>query len=753
MGRFPSQPGGLNRYVRELVGALEALGAETTTVVVGPASDSDPTVTVARSGQTLPGRLVEFARAVRRQVDAQIIDIHFGLYAVVPTRLSPLRRLPCVLHFHGPWDLEGVASGDNAITAWAKYLVERLAYRRADEAVVLSRAFRRLLVERYRFSPWRVNVIPPGVDLERFSPGDRSGARAQLGLPEDAWIALALRRLVPRMGVDVLVSAWDRLAPDDGLLLIGGDGSAREVLERHASDTVRFLGRVDDELLPTYYRAADVCVIPSRSLEGFGLVALEALACGTPVIATDVGGLPEALDGLGHDLVVTADDVHALAERLSAARSGRRPLPSGERARAHAEQFTWARAAEHHAELYRRLAEGAPRRRMRVVYLDHTAVLSGGELALARLLPALVDVDVHVILGEEGPLVKKLEEEGVSVEVLPLAAATRSRNRRAVGLVSVVGVDTAVSALYALRLAARLRRLEPDVVHTNSLKAALYGGVAGRLARVPVVWHVRDRIAADYLGNRATAIVRAAARTLPTVVIANSHSTLATVGVDGWVIPSPIEPSSAAPPKTGATFTVGMVGRIARWKGQHVFIEAFARAFPDGPERATIVGAPMFGEDDRAYDCEVRALVDELGLGERVRFTGFVDDVSSWLAEFDVLVNASVAPEPFGQVVVQGMATGLPVVATDAGGPAEMIDDGVSGFTFPIGDASALAEILVRIARDPQLRADVGSRGRSVAVRFKPDVVAQEVRRVYRAALSESRDGLEKKAPRSSTAR
>ena len=236
--------------------------------------------------------------------------------------------------------------------------------------------------------------------------------------------------------------------------------------------------------------------------------------------------------------------------------------------------------------------------------------MSGGELALARLLPALEDVDVHVILGEDGPLARKLEQAGISVEVFPLAVATKSRNRHVVGSISVAGVDAVVSGLYALRLAARLRRLAPDIVHTNSLKAALYGGVAGRLARVPVIWHVRDRIAADYLGDRATTIVRAAARTLPTAVIANSQSTLAAIGVDGWVIPSPIEPSVATPRKTDATFTVGMVGRIARWKGQHVFIEAFARAFPDGPERAIIVGAPMFGEDDRAYECEVRALVE-----------------------------------------------------------------------------------------------------------------------------------------------
>ena len=261
---------------------------------------------------------------------------------------------------------------------------------------------------------------------------------------------------------------------------------------------------------------------------------------------------------------------------------------------------------------------------MRVVYLDHTAALSGGELALARLLSALEDVDTHVILGEDGPLVKKLEQAGVSVEVFPLAAVDEDPQPARRRLRSPLPESTRRSAmLYAVRLAGRIRRLAPDLVHTNSLKAALYGGVAGRIARVPVVWHVRDRIAADYLGERATAIVRTAARTLPTAVIANSESTLAVIGVDGWVIPSPIDPSLGSTAEDRRAVH-------SRHGGPHRALEGAAcvhrrvRAarFPTDPERAIIVGAPMFGEDDRAYEREVRALADKLGLDGRVQVHG-----------------------------------------------------------------------------------------------------------------------------------
>src|SRR5207249_911554 len=139
---------------------------------------------------------------------------------------------------------------------------------------------------------------------------------------------------------------------------------------------------------------------------------------------------------------------------------------------------------------------------------------------------------------------------------------------------------------------------------------------------------------------------------------------------------------------------IGMIGRIAPQKGQHVFIEAFVRAFGDGDRahQAVIVGAPLFGED--AYLEEVRQLVVDRGMAERIRFAGFAEDVASELARLDILVHASVVPEPFGQVVVEGMAAGLPVVASAGGGPSEIIDDEVTGLLYPPGNVDRLAQTL-----------------------------------------------------------
>src|SRR3954453_11029322 len=171
-------------------------------------------------------------------------------------------------------------------------------------------------------------------------------------------------------------------------------------------------------------------------------------------------------------------------------------------------------------------AEGRPR----VVFVDHVARLSGAEIALARLVPALAGrVDCHVILGEDGPLVRRLQEAGATVEVLPMDERLRDVRKGTVrpGLGQFTSLIR--TARYVWRLRARLRDLRPDIVHTNSLKAAIYGGFAGRLAGIPVVWQVRDRIADDYLPGSPVRAVRLLARFLPSAVIANSAATLSTV--------------------------------------------------------------------------------------------------------------------------------------------------------------------------------------------------------------------------------
>jgi glycosyltransferase involved in cell wall biosynthesis len=756
MGWFPDQAGGLNRYFCNLLKALTTRGVAARAVVVGPVADpSFAQIQAACAGDGLGWRLWRFTRAAgQAAAGANMVDAHFALYGFVPTVIGQLRRLPLVVHFQGPWAEESASAGSGR--PWslaAKRWMERAMYRRAREIVVLSGAFRRILMEGYQVSPWRIHVIAPGVDLDHFRPGPKGASRAGLGIPDHAWVCLSVRRLVPRMGLDVLLEAWSALIAgrEDLILLIAGDGPIRKELEVRTHDlgiesNVRFLGTVSEQQLLSCYHAADVCVVPSVALEGFGLVVLEALACGTPVVATDAGGLPEAVSELNGAAVVPAGDAPALAHRLRGALDGTAPLPSRELCRSHAERFSWEAVADRNVEVYRLAIQPSRPSKLRVVYLDHCAEMSGGELALARLLPALEGVESHVMLAEDGPLVSRLVRSGISVEVLPMAEATRGLRRDRVRLARLPLRAALDSTMYVGRLAHRLRRVRPDLVHTNSLKSALCGGLAGRLAGVPVVWHIRDRIAEDYLPRSACRLIRALARRVPAAVIVDSRATLQTLpdlGKRSRVIPSPIaithqgRPPIDRPGSRG--LRVGMVGRIASWKGQHVFLEAFARAFANGgvqqvPARAVIIGSPLFAEE--AYEREIKDLAARLGLEGRLECPGFVDDVGAALAGLDILVHASVIPEPFGQVVVEGMAAGLPVVASSAGGPAEVIEDGVTGILYPPGDIDALADALKRLAGAAALRRRLGEAATEKAREFTPGALAPKVVAFYRDVLA-----------------
>lgn len=379
-------------------------------------------------------------------------------------------------------------------------------------------------------------------------------------------------------------------------------------------------------------------------------------------------------------------------------------------------------------------------RRIRVVYLDHTAVLSGAELALFRLLPSL-DVDAHVILGEDGPLAEKLRQSNISVEILSLAEGARGVRRGQVSFGRLPLKSIALTVAYIWKLRRRIRQLEPDLVHTNSLKASIYGSFAARLAGVPVVWHMRDRIADDYLPSAAVGLTRLFMKHLPSAIIANSSATLKTAGdvVRPRVIPSPVihdvvqETGQSTARSVHTGFRVGMVGRLAEWKGQHVFLRAFARAFRDGDERAVVIGSALFGEDD--YERQLHELVVELDIEDRVEFTGFTDNVARELEALDVLVHASITPEPFGQVIVEGMAARLPVIATDQGGPAEIIDNEKTGFLYPPGDVDALAGLLLRLRDDPARRREVGEAAAIAAKSYAPSQIAASVLELYREVL------------------
>jgi glycosyltransferase involved in cell wall biosynthesis len=556
--------------------------------------------------------------------------------------------------------------------------------------------------------------------------------------------------------------------------------------------------------LAGHYGRAQVLLVPSRATrawaEQFGRVVVEAQAAGVVPVTYGSGALPEVVGDAG--VLAPEGDAEAMARAVLGLHADPRDwLRLRDRALAAAPGRTWDAVAHGQLALYQQAcampapaAPVRPRRamaaarygppaeiagggrpfalpalradmpltrllaracdrvgqrdepaapeRLRVVFLDHVARMSGAELALSRLIAALPNVDASVILGEDGALRGALEQVGAAVKVLPLDERARDVRSAAVG--PRLGTVRAawLTARYAWRLSRWLRELDPDVVHANSLKSGYYGALAARLAGKPVIWHLHDRLASDYLPAAAARLTRAAVRWLPDLVVCNSRETRRAAALPASpaypVIASACALAARPGQRRGGARVIGLVGRLAPWKGQDVFLRAFATVAAGVPGlEARVIGAALFGEDD--YAGRLRRLAQDLGIGDRVTFTGFVADVARELSDLDILVHASVLPEPFGNVIVEGLAEGVPVVASDAGGPAEIITDEVNGLLVPPGDVAALAGALHRLIADAGLRARLSAAGPGRAADFQPAAIGARVERVYRDLIAGSR--------------
>lgn len=357
---FPKNPGGLDRYVYELCGALAQNQDNVELMGVGfPERASDLPVKLLNIGQpacALPKRLWRsrqtFLHRHYQQLDA--LNLHFALYSFPLVWQRP-KDVPITFSFHGPWALESSREGGSKLGVSAKRWIEQQVYNRCDRFIVLSKAFGQILHQTYDI-PWhKIHVIPGGVNVKSFDLTlARAEARAQLGWPADKFILFTPRRLVHRMGLGELLTALADVKAQnpDVLLAIAGKGPLRaplaaQVAELGLQDQVMFLGFLPEVDLPVAYQAADLTVIPSQSLEGFGLVLLESLACGTPALCTPVGGMPEVLTNFSPQLITESAKWAAIAQKLSAVVSGKIDLPTRSACRTYTtENFDWAVIAQ-----------------------------------------------------------------------------------------------------------------------------------------------------------------------------------------------------------------------------------------------------------------------------------------------------------------------------------------------------------------------------------------------------------------------
>jgi glycosyltransferase involved in cell wall biosynthesis len=365
--------GGCGRVFAELSRSLAGAGVRFSGAVAEPdnvdALSEGRIKLFATSTSSMKTRLKSGRLTVLRLIEAERPDIlasHFALYALpVLDKLYGRKSFAFVNHFHGPWAAESVEEGANPCSALVKKTLEQIVYRRADRTIVLSRAFARIAAEQYHIPEEQIRIVPGCVDTDRFNTDlTRQEARQALQLPADRLLLVTVRRLVNRMGLHSLIEAMREVsrAIPDALLLIAGSGPLRADLNTAITEfglhkNVRLLGFVPDDQLPLLYRAADLNVVPSQALEGFGLVVVEALAAGTPSAVTPIGGLPEIVAGLNPSLVFSSTASTAISSRLVEVLKSNRALPTEMQCRDLAlSNYTSEYMAHRTAAVYREVA-------------------------------------------------------------------------------------------------------------------------------------------------------------------------------------------------------------------------------------------------------------------------------------------------------------------------------------------------------------------------------------------------------------
>jgi glycosyltransferase involved in cell wall biosynthesis len=346
---FGERPGGLDRMFKAMIDSLPAQGVNVRGLVAGSPdvfSDSGGVVQpFAAPGERLGTRLWrarKHSQKLKRVSRPDVVAAHFALYAA-PT-IGVFARVPRVVHFQGPWASEASVEGRGSLSRAVRHAVEWSVYRGASRHIVLSRAFGRILQESYGVSEETIRVVPGCVDVSQFESAlTKQQARVVLGIATDRPHLFCIRRLVSRMGLEDLIDAMFvvKQSVPDVQLTIAGKGPLEPALRariaaRGLDAHVTLAGFVADEALPMWYRAADLTVVPTVSLEGFGLTTVESLASGTPVLVTPVGGLPEAVAALSQELVLPSSGFHALGAGIVDALLGRRVMPDEEACRTYA---------------------------------------------------------------------------------------------------------------------------------------------------------------------------------------------------------------------------------------------------------------------------------------------------------------------------------------------------------------------------------------------------------------------------------
>ena len=748
--------GGAERHVTTLMPRLDPVRFTCSVVCIGAEGTlfgdlvgaGIPAVALRRPKRQALAAVVDLVREMRRRrpdvvlmrgYNAEMLGRIAAIIAEVPHR---------VVWVHN--------CGDRGDDTRVRRLADRLLDRRTDAYFGVARAQTRYLVEDLGYPAHKIRIIHNGVDPAGYHPADEQRARALLGIDPQRPVVGTVAALRPEKDHVLLLQAARRLVDEfpDLAVLIVGDGPMRRRIEQAAAE----LGMADHLLLagarsdvPDILPALTVFTLCSYT-ECFPMALLEAMASGRPAVCTDVGGVGEMLaDGITGYLVPPHDPA-ALADRLAKLLHDRQLCQRmGAAARDRVQrEFGLVASVDAAARELTTIAGivprpggrpgGLPERRPSwgpvrlTVVLDLTGV-GGVEMLLLNLFrhfdPAVVRPRL-VCLREAGPLADDFRAAGFEVETLDRTGRFDLRTLpRLVASLRADRTDAVLvphhhrASLALGRLAAVIAKVPVNIVAAHDMDLASVGG------RVLPRWAVRTLGVSDalvlltasqgeYLRSQE-GVGRHVWESVREVVIPN--------GIDLPECPG-LEVRARARAALGVMaddVAVGVVGRLSPQKAHHVLFEAVARCLPDVPSvRLVVIGDGELGP-------RLHRSAEQLGIGHRTTFLGTRRDVPLLLPGLDVSCLSSVH-EGVPIALIEAMAAGVPIVASDCGAVRDIVEDGEQGYLIPVGDVDRFADRLRLLAGDPDLRARLGKAGRARAER---EFDIERTARAYEELLTE----------------
>jgi len=686
--------------------------------------------------------------ALLRQQQIQIVHAHLTYAVIWGVLACRLAKLPIVATLHvGPTTAGGLQR--DSIREWL--MIRFLRWRRATTLAV-SDSVRKAFIEKYRLPPHRIQVLHNAVKVvtfERRNPERAIQLKQQFRFPEDATVLITVAVLRALKGIDTLLGALPavlRAAPEVRLL-VAGEGPMREqwmglATQLGVDHAVHWAGYRQD--VPALLAGSDLFVLPSRD-DAFPTVLLEAMAAELPIIATNVGGIPEIVDSPAVGVLVPPRDPEALAEaitRLLQADKTRQGMAEAARRRVTA-QFSTQRWMDRLMTVYRQAA-GQPTGSLRIAVVEFAG--KGGLIHYAfQLCRAMAREGAEVTLltdehyeldGVEHPF--RLRKIFRLWDPKPDAGTGRRgdavspmrRVRRAILYyrawrdlashlesekydVVQLGDIRFATDLLALKLVRRRTRILADICHNVRRFSAggRFTAASATNAAYGRIYRLFDHIFVHYDVNRAAFHAGFPSSSGKVTVIVHGNQELFAE------LRAPLRTADRLRSELGllpGEEVVLFFGTLSAYKGIDLLLEAFVAVAPRHPRsRLVIAGFALPDFDVNRH----LALAHGLGMSERVRIVArYIDssEVAAWME------LASVVVFPYREIYQSGalhvaQTFGAPIVATRVGATADVIEHGVTGLLVSAGDAKALAEAISRLLGDRDLARRLGDAGRAAA--------------------------------------